>query len=254
MQSTFADYAVRVTGDDAGLRLAAQLGEHGLATFDGIASREQALNLAATVMTLWPHRDSEEDGITVLSDRGDTAQQPGLAGFGNTALDLHTETATIAEPPQLMMLTCISGASSGGACRLADGYKIFRHLRDGFPDLLEQLCQPRSVLFGGAVGYLGSVFELGIDRRVRIRLRTDKLAKFSPQVAHRISQLRQEINRCAVGIPLQPGQGYLLANTRWLHGRDAFDGNRLMYRILGNPLSTLDIPAGFPTAPTATLR
>jgi alpha-ketoglutarate-dependent taurine dioxygenase len=225
-----------------------------MATFDGITSREQALHLAAQVMTLWPHRDSEQDGITVLADRGDIAKQPGLAGFGNTALDLHTETATIAEPPQLMMLICTSRAHTGGACRLADAQEIFRHLRAALPDLLEQLCQPRSVLFGGPAGYLGSVFELSGDRRVRMRLRTDKLAKFSPQLAPRISQLRQEINKCAISVPLQPGQGYLLSNTRWLHGRDAFDGQRMMYRLLGHPLPNLDIPTGFPAASTVTLR
>jgi hypothetical protein len=44
---------------------------------------------------------------------------------------------------------------------------------------------------------------------------------------------------------LNAGQGYILDNHRWLHGRRAFTGQRVMYRVNGNPLPHLGITPGF---------
>lgn len=37
-------------------------------------------------------------------------------------------------------------------------------------------------------------------------------------------------------IQLRDGQGVLVSNSRWLHGRDRYTGPRVMLRILGDPL------------------
>jgi hypothetical protein len=48
---------------------------------------------------------------------------------------------------------------------------------------------------------------------------------------------------------LDAGQGYILDNYRWLHGRRAFSGQRVMDRIHGNPLATLGMSPGFRPSP-----
>lgn len=47
-------------------------------------------------------------------------------------------------------------------------------------------------------------------------------------------------------IQLSAGQGLLVSNSRWLHGRDRYTGPRIMLRILGDPLPGTGIQPGFP--------
>ena len=44
---------------------------------------------------------------------------------------------------------------------------------------------------------------------------------------------------------LQRGEGLILSNTRWLHGRERYAGHRIMLRILGDPLPGTGIMPGF---------
>jgi hypothetical protein len=55
---------------------------------------------------------------------------------------------------------------------------------------------------------------------------------------------------------LGPGDGMLLSNTRWLHGRDRYSGPRIMLRILGDPLPGTGVKPGFrsPAPDTQTPR
>jgi hypothetical protein len=105
------------------------------------------------------------------------------------------------------------------------------------------------VLFGGAAGHFGAVFTSvpgAGPARVAIRLRLDDLVSFSPAVAEWIPQLTASINRHTFTVTLQPGQGVLLDNHRWLHARGTFEGPRRLYRLLGNPLPSLGMYPGIP--------
>jgi hypothetical protein len=83
---------------------------------------------------------------------------------------------------------------------------------------------------------------------VSVRLRLDELARFSPEAAAAIPELRAAIGRHLLRVPLAPGQGLILSNTRWLHGRTSYFGDRLMLRILGDPLPAAAIMPGFPSS------
>ncbi|WP_018802192.1 TauD/TfdA family dioxygenase [Salinispora arenicola] len=242
-------YHVRVDPHDsqARTRLAAALQGVGLATFEGVTDRASLLRLAGQVMHVWHHRDSEPDGVTAIGDRGELARRPGSAGFGRDELTVHTESSAEDQPPRLMLLFCARGAAAGGECRLVDGARLHHELAVRDPELLAALRTPRSVLFGGAAGHLGAVFAEHEGTTV-VRFRLDDLARFSPQVTRKLASLQAVLRDLETSVPLRPGHGYLLCNTRWLHGRAAFTGERLMYRLLGNPLSAVEIPAGFATS------
>jgi alpha-ketoglutarate-dependent taurine dioxygenase len=244
-----------VDPDDARIevRIASVLCRDGAVTFEGVPDRTALVRLASRVMNVWHHRDSENDGVTVIRDRGVVGRRPSYAGFGNSELMLHTESSAIDQPPQLMMLHCARRAGSGGATRLLDGAALYRALAAWHPELLASLVSPRSVRFGGTAGHLGSVFEQTASRMV-VRFRLDDLAQFSPQVNRQMLTLRELIAELATRATLSPGSGYLLCNTRWLHGREAFSGDRLMHRILGNPLRSITIPVGFPATVLSSAR
>jgi alpha-ketoglutarate-dependent taurine dioxygenase len=246
---TFEQFRVDVSAPGSGQAMAAALRERGLVTFEGVSDRRSVHQLANAMMRVWHHRDAESDGVTVIRDRGEVAKTPGQAGFGTRPLDVHTESSGTEAPPELMLMACGEVAASGGDCLLVDGAEAYRQLKATDPGLLDDLMAERSALFGGSAGHLGSVFADVGDGRIRVRLRLDDLVKFSPQITHRLPELRRILNDVRVSVRLAPGHGYLLVNSRWMHGRTQFTGDRLMWRLLGDPLATLDVPAGF-TIPT----
>jgi hypothetical protein len=81
---------------------------------------------------------------------------------------------------------------------------------------------------------------------MRLRLRLDELARFSPDAACAVPALRAVISAHTTTLHLGPGEAVVLCNTRWLHGREPYAGRRVMLRILGDPLPGTGILPGFP--------
>jgi hypothetical protein len=143
------------------------------------------------------------------------------------------------------MMTCATAADHGGESFAVDGRLLHDTLAGEDPQALLALSRPRSALFGGAGGHLGAVFETSGDGRVSIRLRLDELARYSPDVERALPRLVALAADNMVSFPLRAGQGYVLNNSRWLHGRARFTGPRVMLRLLGDPLAGLGIRFGF---------
>jgi alpha-ketoglutarate-dependent taurine dioxygenase len=223
----------------------AALADRGLALLDGLTDSACLLRLAHSIATVVPHWDSGPDGVTIISDLGREFVRRSFAGFSALALNPHTDRSGVSNPPGLLLTSCGQPAEIGGECVVVDGQAVYDDLAQSDPDALRAFRNPRSVLFGGAAGYLGSIFTDIEDGRVAIRLRLDELAQFSPEVSCWLPSLLDAIDRHAVTFTLHPGQGYILDNHRWLHGRRAFLGQRVHYRILGDSLSHLGIPRGF---------
>jgi hypothetical protein len=200
-------------------------------------------------MNVTPHPDSDDRGVTTIVELGPAAGHPNAGGFSRRELMAHTDRSGVPDPPGLMMLTCAVQARAGGASRFTDGLAVHDDLAATYPESLQALSRARTVLFGGAAGHLGAVFTSvpgAGPARVAIRLRLDDLVSFSPDVAEWIPQLTASINRHTFTVTLQPGQGVLLDNHRWLHARDTFEGPRRLYRLLGNPLPSLGMYPGIP--------
>lgn len=153
----------------AATELVSLLAEHGLVLFDGVNNPDELLQLARSIAAVVPHRDSDAAGITTIADVGGELRS-GFAGFSACALDPHTDRSGIANPPALLMMSCGRPASSGGECVAVDGKLIYDDLAETSPEAIEALSSPRSVLFGGAAGHLGSIFSR-IGDRIVIRLR-----------------------------------------------------------------------------------
>jgi hypothetical protein len=229
----------------------AALAERGLALVDGLADSSDLLRLAESIGTVVPHRDSGADGITTIADLGSERLQSGFAGFSACALNPHTDRSGVDHPPVLLMTSCGQPAVTGGECVLIDGKAVYDDLAESEPDVLRALCAPRSVLFGGAAGHLGSIFTAAEGGWIAVRLRLDDLAQFSPEVGRWLPTLRAAIDRHAMMIKLDIGQGYVLNNRRWLHGRRAFTGQRVIFRVNANPLPHMGIQSGFRPTPVA---
>lgn len=237
------DYLVDLGASDGRGDLLSLLAEQGIALVDRI-SAARLLPLVSSLGVVVPHRDSDVNGITALEDRG-VAFGNGLLGFTSCALEPHTDSSGLLQPPELVFLVCGRAAASGGECILVDGLAIHDDLAISAPDALKALSEPRCVFFGGANGHLGSVFAPYGDNQITIRFRSDELARFGPAASRALPEFRAAIRRHMKVINLHPGQGYVLCNHRWLHGRRAFVGRRIMFRIHANTSPHLRIPGGF---------
>ena len=231
-----------------------QVRSDGLALFDGAYGAEAMLAVAGRMMCITAHPDSDDRGVMTIVELGPAADQPNARGFSRRELMAHTARSGVPDPPGLMMLTCTVQARVGGASRFTDGLAVHDDLAATCPKSLQALSRTRSALFGGAAGHLGAVFTPVPGpgpARVAIRLRLDDLVSFAPDVAAWIPQLTAAINRHTFTVTLQPGQGVLLDNHRWLHARDTFEGPRQLYRLLGNPLPSLGMYPGIRIKQTA---
>ncbi len=240
---TFRAHHADIQAPDWQSRVTALLDEHGLVTFSGITDRAALADAAHRLMSIRPHRDAAPDGVTVITDSGTTG--PGYAAFTDAELIPHTDGTSLPDPPCLLLLTCQQPARHGGTTLLADAARITATLAQQHPDALRALSAPRAAYFGTAGGYLGPVCEPAGPGRARIRLRLDDLAMFSADVTPLLPILRAVITQHQQTIQLRAGQGLLVSNTRWLHGRDRYTGPRVMLRILGDPLPGTGIQPGF---------
>lgn len=183
--------------------------------------------------------------MTTLEHRAGIGHRLGFEGFGTGALPPHTDRSGVAEPPALLLVVCGRKSATGGECIAIDGQAVYADLAMNQPDAVQVLTQPRTALFGGASGHLGSIFEHAQGGRIRVRYRRDRLVKYSPEISRWLPALDAAIDRHTIRFVLDPGQGYVLHNHRWLHGRAASTGERVMHRLSLNPHPEFAIPSGF---------
>lgn len=222
-----------------------QLRTCGMALLDGLRTRSDVLAAVERLLVPWVHPDSDPDGLTVIQHVARHHGRPGYAGFGTDSLAPHSERAQMPRPPRLMLLACQKAAGAGGECLLADGREVLGTLS---AEASEQFFRPRSVHFGTSSGHASQVFTRHPGDRVSVRLRLDRLARWSPRAEPYLDDLRAAITAAQHRIALAAGQAYLIDNHRWLHARTEFSGDRRFLRALGEPRFAM--AAGFPGLPT----
>ena len=215
--------------------VAAMVNEHGIAAVAGIADRDDLTAAAAALMRSRTHRDAEPDGITdIRPDEGRQRRTAGI-GFSRDGVAPHTEGSSLPRPPQMLYLVCARPAARGGETILVNGDTVHRDLEATDPEALAVLSRPGAVGFGTA-GHRAPVFEAPAPGTLTMRYRDDDLIEIAPSDRWAWGQLRAAVTRHQLRYRFRQGQGVLIDNTRWLHGRGGFDGERLMYRLIGDPI------------------
>jgi alpha-ketoglutarate-dependent taurine dioxygenase len=205
---------------------------HGIVCLEEIDEGKLASIVAGLGKTL-PHPDADEEGVTKLGFDSGKAAGLNRLGFSRRALRLHTDRSILSRPPDLLIFWCDRQARSGGQTTLADGKMIYRTLRRRYPFLIEHLENADNFVFRTDCEMRsGAVFERDGDSRRSVRLRLDDLLYVSQPLWEWMGVIADCVEEARLTYKLQPGQGYILQNTRWLHGRQPFFGPRTCKRIL----------------------
>lgn len=229
---------------NSGRDIVTGLASHGIVLFRGGNDRASLVHAARSLLMIRIHRDSDIDGATTIARRPATTG-PSVLGFSDRQLWPHTDGTAVERPARVVMLGCLRPAQAGGRSHIVDGRALYEQIAQTDPIMLSALTTPRSAHFGSGSGHLGAVFQhIGRDR-MAIRIRFDALTRFSPTVAPYIDRLRELVCARALTLDLREGEGYVLLNDRWLHGRSQFTGERIMLRLAGDPLPHVGIPGGF---------
>jgi hypothetical protein len=91
--------------------------------------------------------------------------------------------------------------------------------------------------FGAAPGHVDAVFRRLPDEKIAFQYRNDEFVRFNQDTREPVRRLHQAVHQSASTLDLGPGTGYILQNTRWLHGRTSYRGSRLMARVVGHAAS-----------------
>lgn len=179
------------------------------------------------------HRDANDDGFTVVEYNEKMNGVPGYRGMGHEWLAAHTDSSGVNSPPRGMALACEESAGSGGESLLVDGYRVYEALNSRYPEAARALSEPDSIIFrSGDEMHCGSVFSYDGSGRLLVRFRSDEHGYFSGEVLQWLGIVHKIIASHSTSISLSPGEGYIVDNHRFLHGRNSFDGTRKMLRVL----------------------
>ncbi|MFG1864789.1 Fe(II)-2OG oxygenase family protein [Microbispora bryophytorum] len=215
-----------------GLRLSPSEARRDLAVNGVVLVADATLKEVTSFLDDWtvpyshPHESSP--GVTVIEPgrpEGDNRN-----GFTCGFLSLHTDRAQSLAPPTILGCLYLRTSSTGGESLLLDGKDLVRAAGER-----SQLGESAYVVLRSRGRPWLPVIELAKDgHRCRIRYRNDQVAR--PHAATRsarplLTTISGELWAPSVRL-FEPGQGYLIHNQRFLHGRAAFSGRRTALRIL----------------------
>ncbi|KAL5343447.1 hypothetical protein BJX70DRAFT_354189 [Aspergillus crustosus] len=159
--------------------------------------------------------------------------EPSLVGKGYSSEELyfHTDRSGWDRPPRILVSTLQSKSKDGGSSMLADSARILKQIKDQGDGLYELLTSPDHASFRSDDGVFvpRPIFN---KRSGLFRFRFDDSIQLSASLVTKLPHLFDIIYRNSFAVALQKGQGYLLDNHRFLHGRTAFTGSRELLRAL----------------------
>lgn len=220
-------------------KLSEEINQRGLVLIKNISKSEQFLVLFSSLGKIYHHADSFSNGLTHIKYDGESVSRSNAAevnklGLTQGALVPHTDRSGIELPPRLLALWIERQSRIGGASIFADGQQIFEEISAHFPEAIEILSRPKSVVFKSESGLIeGSIFQICGDEFF-MRFRFDRMVYLSPDVAEVMPIFLETLRKCLVKIRLNSNEGYLIDNHKWLHGRTHYSGFRSAYRLLIN--------------------
>ncbi len=210
-----------------------QLFSQGFVYVENIFSDDDAIHVVNWLGVIVKSPDADATGITDVSNMTTGQNTKNSAAFTNKELFLHTDRAPVAVPPRYLMNWMVTKNCTGGESLLVDGYELFKNLSLNYSEIANILTCPDIACFTDGIDtYTGPIFSKNEHGEIKIRFRYDQCAFFKIEASYAIEILLSEIKKITRMIDFNVGGGYIIDNTRWLHGRRGFNGDRSVKRIL----------------------
>lgn len=212
--------------------LKTKLQNNGIIFFEKIINEEEFCNFCENFGNIYYHRDSNQNGITIVKNCSEN--KDGFIGLTSNSLFPHTDRSTVQEPPNLLALYCKEQSGEGGETTLIDMKKVLYQIIEKF-GLNNPLLEKNNAIFADQDNiHVGNIIEIQKDGSFFVRFRNDKFGYFNSELNKIMPEFYSIIAENTIQIKLNTGQGYVINNGRYLHGRNSFVGSREMWRILLN--------------------
>ncbi|OXA59995.1 uncharacterized protein LOC110843886 [Folsomia candida] len=218
-------------GNDAliGVKACEEITKRGIVFVRNIKSEQSLTEISKHFGHVFNPRHGSENGVANIHPDHTLEGK----GYTRTALLLHTDRSGMDNPPRFLMTTVKKQSKSGGHSTFVNG----RHLQT-------QILSEDSKLFKLLQSSKMTQFQQE-DRSFKplpmfygenkIRCRFDDGIYFNHLLAEKLPQLMHHLARLQLREAFKEGEGYILDNHWWLHGRDGFNGDREILRLLINP-------------------
>lgn len=244
MQSSWTEHVIDFNKTQ---EILASVRENGIALIDGLHAVENLATLAQEIGVPILHRDSNQiAGIITLQPK-DTVQRETFKGYTRKEQYLHTDGTMVENPADVVVLMCQKEAPRGGESIFVDGKALYKKLAKDTPQLLPALFESAAATFGEAADRIlqKPIFTKTDPKLISISFRYDRLVKFSPTIQKEFQRLLDTMNDLTISIKLRPTEGYVINNHRFIHGRKAFLGDRMIHRVQIHAHKPHAIPQGF---------
>jgi alpha-ketoglutarate-dependent taurine dioxygenase len=222
-----------------------RLNDHGVYffTYSNVEEVEHEFKKLGPLAT---HPNSEGSSATPLVATGGRTYGRGERGFSNCSLLPHTDQSLRDPPLAYLALLCVVPAIVGGSSLFVDAKLVYGKLKREFPHYLEQLSDPELFFhrFDDTFSAV-PIFSVTQCGRTIVRARLDELGFASLAGSEALLKFKEIVDEYTVNIQLKPGDGFILNNSRWLHGRLDFHGERKFLRYLIAAKSRDDAHLGF---------
>lgn len=209
-----------------------QLKTHGIVLFKKFLMKHDAKTIANKLGLIVENIDADNSGITEISNQRRGNNKKNSAAFTSEGLNLHTDRSPLENPPNLIMNWMCEKNCRGGQAVLVDSHQIFRKLKSENEVIIKILTHPDIACFTDGIDtFTGSIFQIDENNKLKVRFRYDQCSYFNLEAKEAVRIFQKTAKSLAHVIDFDIGAGYIIDNTRWLHGRNPFDGFRMVRRI-----------------------
>lgn len=235
------DYS-KVINDDGGLLVwLTLLDKYGFAFVRGVPPTPEATE--QLLKRIGPLHETIFGGFWVFpTQTGPTLEQADTA-YTNIALGAHTDSTYFNSPPGLQSLHCIKYEATGGQSLLVDGFNIAKVLKQSSPRAFEFFSRTlipfhyrddvnhhdfrtwRRVFETDEQGEVTS-FRYNNDDRAVLDMPPEQIDEFYTHLPELMAAIRNP--KLEYRFQLEPGTVLTFHNWRLMHGRDSYQGTRIL--------------------------
>lgn len=247
MAMKFVDFKDNVESDLISL-ISHELRDYGIVLIRHVPHREKLSCVGSALGDVEQPREVGEGPFSVITAREDVISQresfSSADGYSSKALPLHTDRSAKKNPPDILICVVEKQSSTDGESTLCDGKQVAEHVKSENPEFFHLLLTT-PVHFQFKDGSLSAPLLEEKNGVFSWRLRQDGQIFLPLALVEHWKYFLQVLLQFTYTLRFEEGEGYVLNNKRWFHGRNCFEGERRVIRLLITSFEEKKLIQGF---------